>query len=196
MRKPRRKADGKREPERPRPRSRARWLLLALLLAAAWAATADAPKATENDVKAAYLYNFGKFVKWPGAPGDQFPICVFGHDPFGALLDATVAGEKIEGKPVVARRIRSPQEATACRVLFIGDSERNQFQKVLDDAGKGVLTVSDIRGFARHGGMIEFVKQQNRIRFEVNLAVARRAGLVLSSELLKVASAVHRNGSD
>ncbi len=135
-------------------------------------------------------------MKWPGAAGDQFPICVYGHDPFGALLDATVAGEKIDGKPVVARRISHSQEATACRVLFIGDSERDQFHKILDDAGKGVLTVSDIRGFARHGGMIEFVKEQSRIRFEVNLAVAQEAGLVLSSELLKVASTVRGKGSD
>jgi len=150
---------------------------------------------TEAEVKAAYLFNFGKFVRWVRPAGEAFPICIYGKDPFAGLLEATVSGEKIDGKPVVARRITSPQEAASCRVLFIGRADPDQVKKLMESAGQGVLTVSDTQDFLKQGGMIEFVNDQNRIRFEVNLAAADKAGLTLSSELLKVASAVHRSDS-
>jgi hypothetical protein len=150
------------------------------------------PPATEYQVKAAYLLNFGKFVTWPvNPPSQDFPICVFGADPFGSLLDATVRGEKIDGKPVVAQRIKAGENAAACKVLFIGRSEESQRKRLLAGLKKsGVLTVSDIPGFLDHGGMIQFVTTGSRVRFEVNLNAAQEGGIALSSELLKVATAV------
>lgn len=155
---------------------------------------------TEYQVKAAYLYNFGKFVDWSAtsvaAKGDGFQICVLGQDPFGPALDVALARQSIDGKGVMARRISKPQDAVSCRILFISSSEDHQLKgifTVLD--GAGVLTVSDIPQFSQRGGMIGFTLDGNRVRFEVNLATAEAAGLTLSSELLKVAVAVRRNTS-
>jgi hypothetical protein len=152
----------------------------------------------EYEVKATYLYNFGRFVEWPAnvtvAKGDPFAICVLGHDPFGPILDATLAGETIAGKSAVATRISKPQEATNCRILFISSSEDNHLKGILTALDKwNVLTVSDIPRFAQRGGMIQFVLDGNNVRFEVNLTTARDAGLTLSSELLKVAITVRRD---
>jgi hypothetical protein len=153
---------------------------------------------SEYDVKAAYLYNFGKFVQWPargnGGGGDSFVVCILGQDPFGPVLDATMQGEKVEGKKVVASRIARPQEAKDCRIVFISASEGGRLKPVLTALDRmGVLTVSDIPQFSRRGGMIEFVLDSNRVRFEVDLQAVSDAGLSISSELLKVAAAVRRN---
>jgi hypothetical protein len=151
---------------------------------------------SEYEVKAAYLYDFGKFVAWPAnvATADDFPICVLGEDPFGASFDATIAGETINGKKVVVNRIVKPQEAMSCRILFISASEESQLKEILATLDKkSVLTVSDISQFTRRGGMIQFVIDANRVRFEVNVTTAQRAGLTLSSQLLKVAINVRRD---
>jgi YfiR/HmsC-like len=173
-------------------------LAVAWVLVAASCLHAQQSKPSEYQVKAAYLYNFGRFVKWPpglaASKGDSFPVCVLGRDPFGPILDSTLAGEALEGKPVVIRRIARPQDAADCRILFVSSTEENHLKEILaaiDQAG--VLTVSDIPGFSRRGGMIQFVAEGDRIRFEINLATAESAKLVLSSELLKVAAAVRRN---
>ena len=152
---------------------------------------------SEYEVKAAYLYDFGKFVAWPAkvAASDDFPICVLGQDPFGPTFDATIAGETINGKKVVVNRIAKPQEAVSCRILFISASEESQLKEILATLDKtSVLTVSDISQFTRRGGMIQFVIDANRVRFEVNVTTAERAGLTLSSQLLKVAINVRKTG--
>src|SRR5689334_21672326 len=104
---------------------------------------------TEYAVKAAYLYNFGKFVRWPAdsraGRSPNFSICVIGQDPFGAALDGTVEGENIAGKPAVVRRIASARDATSCNILYISPSERGRLSDILAALGKdSPLTVSDI----------------------------------------------------
>ena len=151
-------------------------------------------------MKAAYLYNFGKFVDWSAttvaAQRDGFQICVLGQDPFGPSLDAALAKQSIDGKSVMARRLTKPQDALGCRVLFISSSEDRQLKGIFTVLnGAGVLTVSDIPQFSQRGGMIEFTLEGNKVRFEVNLTSAESAGLSLSSELLKVAVAVRRSTS-
>lgn len=154
-------------------------------------------KPSEYQVEAAYLYNFGRFVAWPSNNSESahsFTICVLGQDPFGPALDATVAGETIAGKNVVAKRISAPQESVDCQILFLSAAEAGRLKKVMESLDKGaVLTVSDIPQFSQRGGMIQFVMEGNRVRFEVNLAATQRAGLTLSSELLKVATVVRKN---
>jgi hypothetical protein len=155
-------------------------------------------KPTEYEVKATYLYNFGKFVEWPAhglqAQSDSFAICVLGENPFGPALNATVAQETIAGKSVVAKQIPAPQDAVNCRVLFIGSSEDKRLKEILGSLGTAsVLTVSDLPNFAQRGGMVQFILEGNKVRFEVNSATAERAGLTLSSELLKVAANVRRS---
>lgn len=159
---------------------------------------AQQAKPSEYAVKATYLFNFARFTEWPtgpaGATADAFTICVLGQDPFGGALDATLAGEAIEGKPVVAKRISKAQNSASCRILFISASEETRLKEILAAIDKSsVLTVSDMPQFSRRGGMIQFVLEGSRVRFEVNLTNAQNAGLTLSSELLKVSVAVRRN---
>jgi hypothetical protein len=173
-------------------------LALTVLLFAATSLPAQESRPGEYQVKAAYLFNFGKFVKWPAAiPAEKdnsFTFCVLGQDPFGPALDSILAGEDLSGKPVAIRRIAKPQDSGPCRVLFISSTEESHLKEILtviDDSG--VLTVSDIPGFSRRGGMIQFVVEGNKVRVEINLTSAENAKLTLSSELLKVAAAVRRS---
>jgi hypothetical protein len=159
---------------------------------------AQKSKPQEYEVKATYLYNFARFVQWPSssaaAKSDSFAICVLGEDPFGRALDTIVAGESIDGKAALAKRVSKPQDAVSCRVLYISSSEDSRLKEVLAALDKsGVLTVSDIPQFSRRGGMIQFVLDGDNVRFEVNRTIAENAGLTLSSELLKVAVTVRRN---
>jgi hypothetical protein len=147
-------------------------------------------------VKAAYLYNFGRFVEWPRSvtPTDSFNICVVGDDPFGTALNLTLSDEIIAGKKVLLKRVPTAGDAINCRILFISASEESQLRQILAAlAGSSVLTVSDAPRFSRRGGMIQFVLDGSRVRFEINLASAERAGLTLSSELLKLAVNVRKS---
>jgi YfiR/HmsC-like len=157
---------------------------------------AQTSKPGEYAIKATYLYNFARYVEWPvrsAVNGDSFAICVLGQDPFGSSLDSALAGETIDGKNVVARRISAPQDAVTCRIVFISSSEDARLKGHLTALRKtDVLTVGDMPNFSQRGGMIQFVLDGNKVRFQVNLATAEEAGLTLSSELLKVAIAVRR----
>lgn len=168
------------------------WLLFAL------PSVFSQQKPSEYQVEAAYLYNFGRFTEWPAritaAKTGPFNICILGDDPFGPTLDKTVAGETIRNQSVATRRISRPDESADCQILFISSSEANRLNKIIEALDKTpVLTVSDIPQFSQRRGMIQFVLEENRIRFEVNLTATQRAGLNLSSDLLKVATAVRRN---
>ena len=181
-----------------------RFLLWIASVSAAWAligipsVQGQHAKPTEYEVKATYLYNFSRFVEWPAqgvqVEGDTFAICVLGDNPFGPALNATVAQETIAGKSVVAKQISAPQDAVNCRVLFISSSEAKRLKEILTNLGAAsVLTVSDLPRFTQRGGMVQFVLEGDRVRFEVNSAIAARAGLTMSSELLKVAVNVRRS---
>jgi hypothetical protein len=182
------------------PRARVTWravLALGWLMVAAAGVRAQNPKPTDYQVKAAYLYNFGRFVEWPVSvtgKGEFFTVCVLGKDPFGPILDNVLAGETIGGKSVVAKRISTPQESGNCQILFLSSTEESRLNKIMGAMDKeAVLTVSDMPQFSEHGGMVQFVLEGKRVRFEVNLTAAQNAGLTLRSELLRVATAVKRN---
>ena len=157
---------------------------------------AQQSRPTESQVKAAYLFNFGKFVRWRTPPdnrSDSLEICVLGKNSFGTVLDATVKGETIDGKPVIARNVSSLREAEGCHILFVSLSEESRLSTVLAEAKRlPALTVSDIPHFAERGGMIGLVNHDDRIRFEVNVVPMEDVGLTVSSELLKVALRVIR----
>jgi hypothetical protein len=172
------------------------WVWALAVVPCLWAQGA---KPTDYEVKAVYLYNFCRFVEWPAntaAKSDSFKVCVLGQDPFGPALDAALAGETIGGRSVAAKRISSPQEAVSCQILFMSSAEDSRLSQIMEALDKGaVLTVSDMPQFSRRGGMIQFVLEGKKVRFEVNLTAVQRAGLTLSSELLKVATTVRRNPS-
>jgi hypothetical protein len=184
------------------PRDKRRWRpityfvapALTLFFITATSSPAQPTYHTDSQVMAAYLYNFGKFVKWQGerSPGPAaLEICILGKDPFGPVLDSTVAGERVDARKVKVRRLSKIEESVECSILFISSSEEDRLDPILAEAQhSGMLTVSDIPHFAERGGIIGFVMRQDRIRFEVNRGTAEQSHLVLSSELLKVASKV------
>jgi len=146
---------------------------------------------TESQVEAAYLYNFGKFVTWPADRNENsttFQICALGKDPFGGALDAIVRGENIGGKKIEVLRLTTVQQGQSCKILFVTSSEESHLQAILVAAQTfNWLTVSTMTHFVDRGGVIEFVQEGDRVRFEVNRAAAERDHLILSSDLLKVA---------
>jgi hypothetical protein len=153
-------------------------------------------KVSEYAVKAAYLFNFGKFVRF--APSDavnnrqSFDLCIVGEDPLGHTLDDLTANERLDSKPVRVVRVKSATEARACAIAYISSSEGARVAADVEALrGQPVLTVSDDPNFLQHGGMIQFVTIESHVRFAVNLNAARNAQLALSSELLKVAISVN-----
>jgi len=153
-------------------------------------------RVSEYAVKAAYLFNFGKFVRF--APSDAlnnrqtFDICIVGEDPLGHTLDDLTANERLDGKPVRVVRLKSVAEARGCAIAYISASEGSRLETDLDALrGQAVLTVSDAASFLQRGGMIQFLTVENHVRFAVNLDAVRGAQLSLSSELLRVATSVN-----
>lgn len=175
-----------------------RWSARLLLTAIAGfflAASADrveAQRPSQDQVEAAYLYNFGKFVRWPdSAAQGVLQICVVGEDQFEGVLARLVTGEQINGRKLDARVLDRPQQAQGCAILFVGTAQRAHLDEFLAAAaGKPVLTVGDGPDFLAHGGILQFVMVEDHVRFAVNLNAANRNGLSLSSELLKVAVSV------
>ena len=164
--------------------------IASLCALAVLALPAVAQNRTEYQIKAAYLYNFAKFAKWSPEAGvaPNFSICVLGENPFGRTLETTVAGEKLDGKEILARHIKTPAEATGCHIVYVSRSEQARLAVLLPELAKHhALTVSDAPRFCERGGVIGFVMDGERVRFEVNLGAAHSSGLALSSELLKVA---------
>ncbi|HKW67293.1 MAG TPA: YfiR family protein [Terriglobales bacterium] len=176
-----------------------RILIAACLLALAMTAAAQSPRAPEYQVKAAFLYNFAKFVEWPSPafPGSSAPfrICVLGRDPFGDVLTNVVQGKSISGHAILSMHLQSPAEARSCHVLFLSQSDPETLKQGLDRLrGLPILTVGESADFLALGGMINFVLEEDRVRFEINLEAAERHRLKLSSKLLAVARLVNVGG--
>ena len=154
-----------------------------------WESAPGERRPSLDEVEAAYLYNFGKFVRWPGNAG-QGPvlICVAGPDPLAQTVRKLVLGEQIDGRPLQVRVLDGTEEASSCSILFVGALERQHEDEYLAaTAGKPVLTVGDAPDFLARGGILELLLVGDHVRFSVNLNAANRNGLSLSSELLKVA---------
>ncbi|MGH9510027.1 MAG: YfiR family protein, partial [Terriglobales bacterium] len=167
-----------------------------VLLCACLNAPAQEAAPTEYQVKAAFLYNFGKYVEWP--PGvlaaDSFAICVLGDDPFGSALDRIIEGKSVQGRKLVAYRLGRVEDSGKCQVLFVSASENGRLAHILAALrDRRVLTVGDTVGFAQRGGVINFQLEGSKVRFEINLDAAERAGLTVSSQLLKLAKVIRES---
>ncbi len=172
----------------------------ALLVAAAEVRAQAVDEAKALKVKAAYLYNFAKFVEWPDNVFENdkapFVIGVLGDDPFGRILDDTVKAKKIATRGIRVRRFhwsgeRDRTTLRSCHVLYISASERLRLDDILAALKEyPVLVVSDLHEFAHDGGMIGFVLKKGRIVFEINNQALERARLKASSKLLKLARIV------
>ncbi|HUV04281.1 MAG TPA: YfiR family protein [Armatimonadota bacterium] len=151
--------------------------------------------AAEYQVKAAYIYNFAKFVEWPSKvfsnANSPIIIGVLGDDPFGDTLEQTIKDKTVNGRRLQVRRFDKTSDVGVCHMLFVSSSEKMRLSKALDRVkDSNVLTIGEMGGFARQGGMIGFTMEGNKVGFEINLERAKKAGLNVSSQLLKVAKVV------
>ena len=163
-------------------------LLLALVLLG-WPDTGRTRDIPEYQLKAAFLFNAAKFVDWPpeALSPEVFTIGVLGEDPFGPALDV-LATRTIKGKKIVIRRVSSLDRVRDCQLLFIASSELRRLPAVLSTLRQvPALTISDIDGFASGGGMLEMVMDQGRLGFIANNRQARKQGLKISAQMLKLA---------
>ena len=149
----------------------------------------------EYKVKAAVLYQFAKFVTWPpeaiGAAGRSLKIGVLGSNPFGSVLDSTVKGKTVDGRPVDVKRLKLARDGRSCHIVFISRSESAKLKSILTALkGAPVLTVGDMDRFAQRGGCVNLVMAGNKVSFEVSVTAATRARLKISSKLLKLATVV------
>jgi len=174
-------------------------IIAALMVLVIAMAGASAPPrsavAQEYDLKAAFLFNFAQFVEWPTdafpTPTSPITIGVLGDDPFGASLDAVVAGETIRNRPLSVRRYRAVEQVDTCHILFVSSSEASQLDHIAKVLGhRSILTVGETKDFAANTGMIAFELSQRRLRLRINVAAATDARLTISSKLLRQAQIV------
>lgn len=167
--------------------------LAVLLTTGAWnPAGADLGKAGEYQVKAAFLINFINFVEWPhnALPTDTIIIGVLGRDPSDGAIDA-LKGKTVKGRQVIVRHYDEPEEARNADLLFICPSGKRALPLILKSLrNRPVLTVGDQQGFVRAGVMINMVLVRKKVGFEINLPASQRAGIRISSQLLKLAKEV------
>lgn len=166
-----------------------------VLLTLAGLARAEKPALTEYQVKAAFLFNFVKFVEWPAASFSRadapLVIGVVGEDPFGEDLDRILRNKFINNRPLKLKRFPSGQDATGCQLVFVSRSEKARLAEIVRALkGSSVLLVSEMEGFLEVGGMIRFYLDSDNVRFEINPRSVERTGLKMSSKLLGVAKVV------
>jgi len=172
-------------------------LLAALALARLAHAEQPPQMLDEYQVKAAFLYNFAKFVEWPpqvfSSAAEPISICVLGPDPFGATLRETVSGKDVSGRPFLVRPLQDVRQVAGCRILFVSSSERGVLSSILAGTKTtGVLTVGETESFLRQGGIINFKIDGGKVRFAINLDAAQQAGIRVSSKLLSLAETVRK----
>ncbi len=169
--------------------------LFALWAVIACNANADDGNIHEDEVKAAFVYNFAKFVEWPGDKiSGQVNLCILGESPLGFSALKAIDGRTVQDRPLVTKLLSKPDELKDCHIVFIAASERNKTAQLLKAAHQHhALTVRDIEGFAETGGIIGLIKTGEKIRFEINLLAAKEAGVVISSRLLSLALAIYDN---
>jgi len=155
---------------------------------------AESPASPEYLIKAAFLYNFTKFVEWPqeAFKDDLSPInlCILGKDPFGEALNS-IRDKRVRGRRLNIKHMNRIEEISECHILFVSASEKENLKPVLSSLkNSAILTVSEMEMFTQQGGIINFIVVENKIHFEINPNVARRCGLKISSQLLKLAKIV------
>ena len=163
-------------------------LILTLLQAVG---TAEESQLSEYRVKAAFVFNFAKFIEWPpesfSDDTSQLVIGILGENPFVSDLDQTIQNKTINNHPLAIRPMRSVKEVTNCHILFISSSETARLPESLRAVrGKSILTVGESGGFIQAGGMINFTWEGKKIRFQINDEAAKQAKLKISSKLLSL----------
>ena len=147
-------------------------------------------------IKAAFVYNFAKFVEWPPTTyqteEDPIVLCVIGEGPITIAFDS-LRGKKLHNRRLEICHITSISDINNCHILFVTKTEKKRIKSILDmAASKSILTIGDMEGFVEKGGIIELVMDDRKIRFNVNIKAAQKAQLAISSRLLKLARKIIR----
>ena len=171
-------------------------LAVVALAAAGVHADAQEPVTDEYQVKAAFLYNFAKFVEWPtgtlGRSG-SIAICVLGQNPFGRMLEDTVSGKNVDGKTFVVRRVSDGKTAALCQILFVSSSERTRIEAMLGELRTGhVLTVGESDAFIDEGGIVNLKLDNGKVQIQISINAAEQAGVRISSKLLSLAQIIRK----
>lgn len=163
-----------------------------LLFLLGWSCVSEAlAQVQEYELKAAFIYNFISFTEWPGKIGANINICTLGDDPLNIPLGA-LQKKSVKGAAIVVHHLYIGDEVKNCHVVFISDSERINFQKILSGLkSMPTLTVTDSEGFAAQGVMIELGLEERHIVFKINAEAAKQAQLMISSKLLRLAKVVY-----
>jgi hypothetical protein len=168
------------------------------LILGLWLATAVRGQTVEEyRVKAAFLFNFAKFVSWPPeafkSAGDPIAICVVGKDPFDGALEQAVRGQTVEGKPFAVRQVPDAKQMGGCHIAFVSSAERKRLSAIFQETKTScVLTVGESENFTDGGGVVNFRIEDGKVRIQINLEAAGQHRLRISSKLLGVAEIVRK----
>ena len=189
-------------------RVRAAIAILPILLAALSLNAQNTTGSAEYLIKAGFIYNFANLVQWPSSsfaqPDSPIVIVILGEDHFGTTLDRALDGKKVNARSFVIKRAKSISELQRtlgpqkdCQILYVSSSEMPHLSDAIQMLkGVPVLTIGETPGFARNGGIINLILEDNKVRFEVNVAAAKEADLNISSRLLALARIIQSPASD
>ena len=180
---------------RRRPQFKTRVVILLLVVFAPFVEPWAHAQNAEHVVKAAFIVNFVTFIEWPARAFDSedapFVIGIVGEDAFGSVIDRAAKEKNADGRAFVVKRLEWGSEMKGCHVLFLSASEKDKLKELaelLKDTP--ILTISETPGFTKHGGIINFFVEDEKVRFEINVDAAKRAKLAISSKLLRLAKIV------
>lgn len=157
----------------------------------------NALQPSEYAVKAAFVYNFIKFIEWPeerATSGESVRVCVLGDLPDASAFES-LQGQEVRGRRLTVATLRDDRNVAECSVLFVADNQSSKLQRILGLVdGRPTLTVGDTEGYAKRGIMINLFLENKRVRFEINADRAKASGLRISAKLMRLASKVYGNG--
>lgn len=167
--------------------------LLCVIASIGYPPGARADEAAEYTLKGAFLYNFALFTSWPDRTAENFNLCIYGQDPFSRDLDSLMKKKSINDRKVLINRISTLDQLQQCQLVFISRPAISHLTKVIGTLqDKPVLTVTDSPGAGQQGAILNMNVNDDKVTFEANLIAARKAGLNLSSQLLRLATEVHQ----
>lgn len=165
------------------------------------AQNADSSDSSEYLIKAGFTYNFAKLMDWPAGafaqPDSPIVIGVLGIDPFNGTLDQVLKGKQANGRAFEVKHLKWGADLRGCNILFVSDSETSHLDELFHSIkGMPILTIGETPGFAQRGGIINFVVEDNKVRFEIDVDAAKQANINISSRLLSLATIVHQASAD
>ena len=179
-------------------------ITIAMVILPSWGSDAhgqDSSVSSEYLIKAGFIYNFANLVQWPSnafaQPDSPIVIGILGEDPFGTILDRVLEGKKVNGRAFRVKRLRAVPDLKECHIVFVSSSEMSRLAEAIHLVkGMPILTIGEIPGFARRGGIINLILEDNKVHFEVNVEAAKEADLNISSRLLALARIVQEPAAD